>query len=222
MIGIQIARFTAAAALAATLLMLVPGVALAWVLARRRFPGKAVVEALVSLPARHPSGGDRPRPAVAAGRRGPVRTPARAARGRNRLHAAGRRHRDGGHGAAAARAHGATRLRAGHAPVPSRLREASAPGRGACLRRSRSRLPRATSSPAPCSAFRAPSGSSAPPSWSPEHSRSHTNARRRHLHLRGDRAGRGGGNPRGHLGRDWLWCGADLEPAASGWSRKRQ
>ena len=46
----EIARFTAAAALAATLLMLVPGVALAWVLARRRFPGKAVVEALVSLP----------------------------------------------------------------------------------------------------------------------------------------------------------------------------
>ena len=46
----EIARFTTAAALAATLLMLVPGVALAWVLARRRFPGKAVVEALVSLP----------------------------------------------------------------------------------------------------------------------------------------------------------------------------
>jgi len=46
----EIARFTTAAALAATLLMLVPGVALAWVLARRRFPGKAVVEAVVSLP----------------------------------------------------------------------------------------------------------------------------------------------------------------------------
>jgi len=46
----EIARFTTAAALAATLLMLVPGVALAWVLARRRFPGKAVVEAIVSLP----------------------------------------------------------------------------------------------------------------------------------------------------------------------------
>ena len=46
----EIARFTTAAALAATLLMLVPGVALAWVLARRRFPGKAIVEAMVSLP----------------------------------------------------------------------------------------------------------------------------------------------------------------------------
>jgi molybdate transport system permease protein len=30
--------------------MLVPGIALAWVLARRRFPGKAIVETLVSLP----------------------------------------------------------------------------------------------------------------------------------------------------------------------------
>jgi len=46
----EIARFTTVAALAATLLMLVPGVALAWVLARRRFPGKAIVEAVVSLP----------------------------------------------------------------------------------------------------------------------------------------------------------------------------
>src|SRR5688500_17706715 len=30
--------------------MLVPGVALAWVLARRRLPGKALLETLVSLP----------------------------------------------------------------------------------------------------------------------------------------------------------------------------
>jgi molybdate transport system permease protein len=47
---IEIATFTTVAALAATLLMLIPGVALAWVLARRRFPGKAIVEAIVSLP----------------------------------------------------------------------------------------------------------------------------------------------------------------------------
>jgi molybdate transport system permease protein len=46
----QIATFTTMAAFAATLLMLVPGVALAWILARRRFPGKAAVEAIVSLP----------------------------------------------------------------------------------------------------------------------------------------------------------------------------
>lgn len=46
----EIAVFTTVAALAATGLMLVPGVALAWVLARRRFPGKALVETLVSLP----------------------------------------------------------------------------------------------------------------------------------------------------------------------------
>jgi molybdate transport system permease protein len=46
----DIAIFTTFAAAAATLLMLVPGVALAWLLARRRFPGKAIVETLVSLP----------------------------------------------------------------------------------------------------------------------------------------------------------------------------
>jgi molybdate transport system permease protein len=46
----DIALFTAAAALAATALMLVPGIAVAWLLARRRFPGRAIVETIVSLP----------------------------------------------------------------------------------------------------------------------------------------------------------------------------
>jgi molybdate transport system permease protein len=46
----DIAIFTALAAGAATLLMLPPGIGLAWLLARRHFPGKAVVETLVSLP----------------------------------------------------------------------------------------------------------------------------------------------------------------------------
>ena len=46
----EIALFTIAAALVATALMLVPGVAIAWLLARRRFPGKAVIETLVALP----------------------------------------------------------------------------------------------------------------------------------------------------------------------------
>jgi molybdate transport system permease protein len=46
----QIAVFTAGAALVATLLMLVPGLAIAWALARGRFRGKALVETLVSLP----------------------------------------------------------------------------------------------------------------------------------------------------------------------------
>jgi molybdate transport system permease protein len=45
-----ITAFTVVAALAATALMLVPGVGLAWLLARRSFRGKALVEALVSLP----------------------------------------------------------------------------------------------------------------------------------------------------------------------------
>jgi len=46
----EIALFTVACAAAATALMLVPGIAVAWLLARRRFPGKAVVETLVTLP----------------------------------------------------------------------------------------------------------------------------------------------------------------------------
>ncbi len=45
-----ITLFTLATASVATLLMLVPGVALAWLLARRRFPGKALLDTLVSLP----------------------------------------------------------------------------------------------------------------------------------------------------------------------------
>ena len=42
--------FTTLAALAATAVMLVPGVAIAWLLARRQFPGKSLVETAVSLP----------------------------------------------------------------------------------------------------------------------------------------------------------------------------
>jgi molybdate transport system permease protein len=46
----DIALFTVAAASVATMVMLIPGVGLAWLLARRRFPGKSLVETLVSLP----------------------------------------------------------------------------------------------------------------------------------------------------------------------------
>ena len=47
---VQIALFTTLAALAATVVMLPPGIALAWVLARHRFRGKSVVETVASLP----------------------------------------------------------------------------------------------------------------------------------------------------------------------------
>ncbi len=47
---LPIASFTVAMAALATLVMLPPGVAVAWVLARRRFPGRVVLETLVSLP----------------------------------------------------------------------------------------------------------------------------------------------------------------------------
>ena len=46
----QIASFTVVMALVATMVMLPPGVALAWLLARRRFPGRTVIETAVSLP----------------------------------------------------------------------------------------------------------------------------------------------------------------------------
>lgn len=46
----QITWFTVAAALGATAVMLPPGIALAWLLARRQFPGKSVVDTLASLP----------------------------------------------------------------------------------------------------------------------------------------------------------------------------
>jgi molybdate transport system permease protein len=46
----EIALFTVACAAAATAAMLGPGIALAWLLARGRFRGKAIVETLVALP----------------------------------------------------------------------------------------------------------------------------------------------------------------------------
>jgi molybdate transport system permease protein len=46
----QITTFTIGAALCATALLLPPGLFLAWILARRRFPGRALLDTLVSLP----------------------------------------------------------------------------------------------------------------------------------------------------------------------------
>jgi molybdate transport system permease protein len=46
----HITWFTVATAVLATVLMLPPGLALAWLLARRRFPGRVLLETLVSLP----------------------------------------------------------------------------------------------------------------------------------------------------------------------------
>ena len=46
----QITWFTVATAAAATLLMAAPGLLLAWLLARRRFPGRLMLETIISLP----------------------------------------------------------------------------------------------------------------------------------------------------------------------------
>lgn len=47
---LQVTLFTLGVALLSTLVILPPGIALGWLLARRRWPGKAVVETLVALP----------------------------------------------------------------------------------------------------------------------------------------------------------------------------
>ena len=47
---VDVTLFSVAMAALATALMLVPGLGLAWLLARRSFPGRSVVETLVSLP----------------------------------------------------------------------------------------------------------------------------------------------------------------------------
>ena len=46
----QITWFTLLCAVGATVLMIPAGVPLAWLLARRRFPGRAILEAIVTLP----------------------------------------------------------------------------------------------------------------------------------------------------------------------------
>lgn len=46
----RITGFTILTALAATLLMLVPGLFVAWLLARKRFPGRALLETFIALP----------------------------------------------------------------------------------------------------------------------------------------------------------------------------
>jgi len=47
---LSVASFTVSMAALATLVILPPGIALAWLLARRQFPGRAMLETLVSLP----------------------------------------------------------------------------------------------------------------------------------------------------------------------------
>lgn len=48
--ALQITLFTLTVAVLSTLLILPPGIALGWLLARRRWPGKALVETLIALP----------------------------------------------------------------------------------------------------------------------------------------------------------------------------
>jgi molybdate transport system permease protein len=69
---IGVASFTLMTALAATALMLPPGIALGWCLARRSFPGKTLIETLVSLPLVMPPVATGLLLLWLVGRRGPV------------------------------------------------------------------------------------------------------------------------------------------------------
>ena len=71
---VQVTGFTVLMAAVATLVMLPPGVAIAWLLARREFPGRTVLETFVSLlqqprPARAGVSGARPAMARVPGKR---------------------------------------------------------------------------------------------------------------------------------------------------------
>lgn len=68
----EIATFTLMTAVCATALMLPPGIALGWWLARRTFPGKTLVETLVSLPLVMPPVATGLLLLWLVGRRGPV------------------------------------------------------------------------------------------------------------------------------------------------------
>jgi molybdate transport system permease protein len=70
----ELAVFTAATALMATALMLAPGVGLAWLLARKDFRGKTLVETAVSLPLVLPPVATGLLLLWAFGRRGPLGT----------------------------------------------------------------------------------------------------------------------------------------------------
>ena len=69
---LDIAVFTTLAALVATVVMLPPGIGLAWVLARHQFRGKAIVETLASLPLVMPPVATGLMLLWLVGRRGPV------------------------------------------------------------------------------------------------------------------------------------------------------
>jgi molybdate transport system permease protein len=68
----QIAGFSAATAGLATAMILAPGVALGWLLARRSWPGKSVVETLVAMPLVLPPVATGFLLLRATGRRGPL------------------------------------------------------------------------------------------------------------------------------------------------------
>ncbi len=70
----QIVGFTVRVATLATLAILPPGLAVAWLLARRPWPGKSLVETLVALPLVMPAPGPGRRPDP-AGPAQPVRSP---------------------------------------------------------------------------------------------------------------------------------------------------
>jgi molybdate transport system permease protein len=76
---LQVATFTVVTALAATALAIPPAIAIAWVLARGRFPGRALLETVVSLPLVVPPVATGLLLLYVFGRRGPLGAPLAAA-----------------------------------------------------------------------------------------------------------------------------------------------
>ena len=121
---IEVIGLTVSVGLVATLVMLPPGIALAWWLARTRSPLRSVVETLVAVPLVLPPVATGYLLLRLLGRRGPLGAWLDQPRHRGDLHVEGRAHRDGRDGPAAAGAHGPRGLRAGHAPIRADRRDA--------------------------------------------------------------------------------------------------
>ena len=86
-----IARFTVLMALLATALVLPPAIAIGWLLARKTFPGKTLLETIVSLPLVLPPVATGLLLLWLFGRRSPVGQALDADRHRGDLHVEGRR-----------------------------------------------------------------------------------------------------------------------------------
>ena len=208
----RITLFTIASAAAATALMIVPGLALAWLLARGRFRGRLILETLVSMPLVMPPVATGLILLLLCAPRGPHRPGSASGRHRHRVHLESRRPGNGGDGPAAVCQNRARRHRAGRSTLRSRRGDsgsAAAPGvlhdhpaPGASVRSGRHDAGvrtgdrRVRGDDRDCR----------------EHSRRDANARGRDLQLHRNRPRRRGRAPDRRIGSDCVRRAVDFEP----------